>query len=113
VARSVADDLGYAALTDVARALEGVTEDYRIIGGHMVTMLAARWQLSAELYREVELVIVADGTRSAISMRSSTEKRNLMRVVRRWRGADLRDSRPARTGLPAARPRVGAHYSQQ
>jgi hypothetical protein len=52
VARSVADDLGYAALTDVARALEGVTEDYRIIGGHMVTMLAARWQLGAELYRE-------------------------------------------------------------
>ena len=52
VARSVADDLGYAALADVARALEGVTEDYRIIGGHMVTMLAARWQLGAELYRE-------------------------------------------------------------
>ena len=33
VARSVADDLGYAALADVARALEGVTGDYRIIGG--------------------------------------------------------------------------------
>jgi hypothetical protein len=45
VARSVTDDLGYAALADVAHALEGVTEDYRIIGGHMVTMLAARWQL--------------------------------------------------------------------
>ena len=52
VARSVAGDLGYAALADVARALEGVTEDYRIIGGHMVTVLAARWQLGAELYRE-------------------------------------------------------------
>ena len=54
VARSVADDLGYAALADVARALEGVTGDYRIIGGHMVTMLAARWQLGAELYRETD-----------------------------------------------------------
>jgi hypothetical protein len=26
--------------------------DYRVIGGHMVTMLAARWQLGAGLYRE-------------------------------------------------------------
>ena len=52
VARSIADDLGYAALADVARALEGVTEHYRIIGGHMVTMLAARWQLGADLCRE-------------------------------------------------------------
>jgi hypothetical protein len=26
--------------------------DYRVIGGHMVTMLAARWQLGAALYRE-------------------------------------------------------------
>jgi hypothetical protein len=51
-AGSVADDLGFAALADLARALEGVTDDYRIIGGHMVTMLAARWQLGAELYRE-------------------------------------------------------------
>lgn len=51
-AGSVVDDLGYAALADVASALEGVTEDYRVIGGHMVTMLAARWQLGAELYRE-------------------------------------------------------------
>jgi len=24
---------------------------YRIIGGHMVTALVARWQLGAELYR--------------------------------------------------------------
>jgi hypothetical protein len=42
---SVADDLCYVALTDLARALGGLTEDYRIIGGHMVTVLAARWQL--------------------------------------------------------------------
>lgn len=51
-AASVADDLGYVALADLAQALEGLTEDYRIIGGHMVTVLAARWQLGHELYRE-------------------------------------------------------------
>jgi len=51
-ATSVADDLGYVALYDLAVALEGVTADYRVIGGHMVTMLAARWQLGASLYRE-------------------------------------------------------------
>ena len=51
-AASVADDLGYVALADVARALGGLTEDYRVIGGHMVTVLLARWQLGNELYRE-------------------------------------------------------------
>jgi hypothetical protein len=49
---SVADDLGYVALNDLARALDGLAEDYRVIGGHMVTVLAARWQLGHELYRE-------------------------------------------------------------
>lgn len=49
-AASVADDLGYVALADLAQALEGLTEDYRVIGGHMVTVLAARWQLGHELY---------------------------------------------------------------
>jgi hypothetical protein len=51
-ATSVADDLGYVALADLARALGGTTEDYRVIGGHMVTILAARWQLGDDLYRE-------------------------------------------------------------
>lgn len=51
-AASVADDLGYVALADLARALRGITEDYRVIGGHMVTVLAARWQLGHGLYRE-------------------------------------------------------------
>jgi hypothetical protein len=51
-ATSVADDLGYVALHDLAVALEDVTADYRVIGGHMVTMLAARWQLGTSLYRE-------------------------------------------------------------
>jgi hypothetical protein len=51
-ATSVADDLGYVALADLARALGGITGDYRVIGGHMVTVLAARWQLGRDLYRE-------------------------------------------------------------
>ena len=51
-ATSVADDLGYVALADLARALGGITDDYRVIGGHMVTVLAARWQLGHDLYRE-------------------------------------------------------------
>jgi hypothetical protein len=51
-ATSVADDLGYVALHDLSRSLGDVTTDYRVIGGHMVTMLAARWRLGAELHRE-------------------------------------------------------------
>jgi hypothetical protein len=51
-AASVADDLGYVALSDLARALADIPADFRVIGGHMVTMLAARWQLGHELYRE-------------------------------------------------------------
>lgn len=46
-ASSVADDLGYVALAGVLG-----TSTYRIIGGHMVTALVARWQLGAALYRE-------------------------------------------------------------
>ena len=49
-ATSVADDLGYVALADLADVLGSST--YRIIGGHMVTALVARWQLGAGLYRE-------------------------------------------------------------
>jgi hypothetical protein len=49
-ATSVADDLGYVALADLADVLGAST--YRIIGGHMVTALVARWQLGADLYRE-------------------------------------------------------------
>ena len=51
-AASVADDLGYVALSDLARALGGIAADCRVIGRHMVTVLAARWQLGHELYRE-------------------------------------------------------------
>jgi hypothetical protein len=49
---SVTDDLGYVALGDLARALGDITADCRVIGGHMVTVLAARWRLGHELYRE-------------------------------------------------------------
>lgn len=52
-AASVADDLGYVALADLGRALgPDVGTNYRVIGGHMVTALVARWRLGAELYRE-------------------------------------------------------------
>ena len=52
-ATSIADDLGYVALADLSRGLENSTpESYRIIGGHMVTALVARWELGANLYRE-------------------------------------------------------------
>lgn len=51
-ARSVADDLSYVALADLSQTMAGGPTDYRIIGGHTITMLAARWRLGAELYRE-------------------------------------------------------------
>lgn len=51
-ASSVAGDLGYVALADLARAIGNDPSDHRIIGGHMITVLAARWMLGAELYRE-------------------------------------------------------------
>jgi hypothetical protein len=46
-AASVADDLGYVALSDLARALGDILADFRVIGGggHMVTVLAAWWRL--------------------------------------------------------------------
>ncbi|MGA2530281.1 MAG: hypothetical protein ABSG36_14120 [Acidimicrobiales bacterium] len=52
-ATSVADDLGYVALADLAHVF-GKDADYRVIGGHMVTALVARWNLGAELYRETD-----------------------------------------------------------
>jgi hypothetical protein len=51
-AGSVADDLAYVALADISCFLVAQTTDYRIIGGLMVTALAARWDLGASLYRE-------------------------------------------------------------
>jgi hypothetical protein len=51
-ATSVTDDLSFVALADVSRAIGEDATDYRVIGGHMVTVLAARWKLGANLYRE-------------------------------------------------------------
>jgi hypothetical protein len=52
-ATSVADDLGFVALADLSRALHASPPaDYRIIGGHMMTALVARWELGADLYRQ-------------------------------------------------------------
>lgn len=50
VATSVADDLGFVALADLSRVMAG--DAYRVIGGHMVTALVARWGLGPHLYRE-------------------------------------------------------------
>lgn len=68
-AGSLADDLGYVALADLAHMLGGEAAlPYRVIGGHMVTALVARWRLGPELYREtgdtdlgVPPVVVRDG----------------------------------------------------
>jgi hypothetical protein len=48
-ATSVLDDVGFVALADIADLLGA--QDYRVIGGHMVTLLVARWGLGPELYR--------------------------------------------------------------
>jgi hypothetical protein len=74
-AYSVADDLGYVALYDLAQALDGVTSDYRVIGGHMVTMLAARWQLGAGLYRETGDVDLGTGCVKPASWTGRTHHR--------------------------------------
>jgi len=51
-AGSVADDVGYVALADVSQIMGTTVADYRVIGGHTITVLAARWQLGGQLYRE-------------------------------------------------------------
>jgi hypothetical protein len=51
-AGSVSDDLSYVALADIARACGNRTTEYRVIGGLMVSALAARWELGTTLYRE-------------------------------------------------------------
>jgi hypothetical protein len=51
-ARSVADDLSFVALHDVADVARQLGIEHRLIGAHMVTLHAYRWGLGAELYRE-------------------------------------------------------------
>ena len=41
-AGSVADDVGYIALADLSRIMGEDVADYRIIGGHTVTVLRSR-----------------------------------------------------------------------
>lgn len=67
-ATSLADDLGFVALAYLATALESDDEiPYRVIGGQMVMVLAARWSLGADLYRvtldvdlDIKPVVVTD-----------------------------------------------------
>lgn len=50
---SAADDMGFVALHDLSRVMSTKPQNsYRVIGGHMMTALAARWNLGADLYRE-------------------------------------------------------------
>lgn len=51
-ARSVADDLSFVALHDVAEVARQLGIEHRLIGAHMVTLHAHRWGLGAEVYRE-------------------------------------------------------------
>jgi hypothetical protein len=50
-ATSATDDVGFVSLADLARALPE-DGDFRLIGGHMVTLHVHRWGLGADLYRE-------------------------------------------------------------
>ena len=52
VATSVADDIGFVALRDISVVMG--SDNYRLIGGHMVTTLVARWGLGPDLYRETQ-----------------------------------------------------------
>ena len=67
-ATSVADDLGFVALADLAAVLPE-KGDFRLVGGHMVTLHVHRLGLGAELYRETAdadlgatPLMLADGT---------------------------------------------------
>lgn len=65
---SIADDMGFIALRDLSGVMRNKPHDsYRVIGGHMMTALSARWGLGADLYREtgdadvgVERVVIRD-----------------------------------------------------
>ena len=55
LAASVTDDLGFVAMADTSSVLaELEAVESRLIGGHMVTLLAQRWGLGRELYRETQ-----------------------------------------------------------
>lgn len=53
VATSVAEDLSFVALDEISKLrIDGQLLDFRLIGGHMVSLHVLRWQLGRELYRE-------------------------------------------------------------
>jgi hypothetical protein len=54
LAHSWADELGFLALADLSAALAACSGDVscRLVGGHMVTLLAQRWGLGPHLCRE-------------------------------------------------------------
>jgi hypothetical protein len=51
-ANSLADDLGFVALADLAHVLADV--ESRVIGGHMVQLHVYRWGLGSDLYRATQ-----------------------------------------------------------
>lgn len=54
-ASSLAEDLGFVALGDLAAILgDRSRADVRLIGGQMVSLHAERWRLGPELYRETQ-----------------------------------------------------------
>jgi hypothetical protein len=100
-AASVADDLGYVGLSDLARALGDIPADFRVIGGHMVTVLGARWQLGNELYREtgdVDLGITPIVARD----RHVVGRLKDLVATRRWQAIASREDYP----MALARPPV-------
>jgi hypothetical protein len=54
---SIADDMSFVVLHDLSVVMRDKPHDaYRVIGGHMMTALCARWRLGADLYREIWLI---------------------------------------------------------
>jgi len=90
-ATSVADDLGYVALADLAHVF-GNDADYRVIGGHMVTALVARWNLGAELYRETDDTDI--GVPPIVIQNGSLINRLKAWDMSKWRVIDSREGSP-------------------
>ena len=108
VASSVADDLGFVALSDLSDALAPVTSTYRIIGGHMVSVLVARWNLGVDLYRETA---DTDLGVPPVAIRDD----QLLQRLRDVGYEKIEGNRFARTlsDLPVASPRRGVGHAPQ
>lgn len=97
-ANSVADDLGFVALAELAKVLSshGDISGTRIIGGHMVMLHVQRWGLGRELYREtqdadlgVAPVVVKDGAIISSLLDAGYERAAGNRFVRNVRDIPL------------------------